>query len=59
MTEKICTQCGKTTIGEYANYCSFCGNSLTSGITNKKLMVMQEVFATPEEIEKLLKQERF
>ena len=59
MTEKICTKCGKTTIGENANYCSFCGNGLRSGITNKKLVVMQEVFVTPEEIEKLLNQERF
>lgn len=50
-----CEICGKETKGENANYCMYCGSSL-KGVTKKqKLLVIQEVDISPEEISRILK----
>lgn len=59
MTEIICKTCGRKTIGEDANYCMYCGSILKGATKKQKLVVMQEVFVTPEEIEKIKKRGRF
>lgn len=54
MAEITCKACGKKTNGDHANYCMHCGSSL-KGITSKqKLVVMQELDVSPDEIIKLI-----
>lgn len=54
-TEITCKTCGRKTIGDDANYCTYCGSPLKEITVKQKLVVMQEICASPEEIEKLIK----
>lgn len=55
MKDFTCCICGKKTNGDGAHYCMYCGSSL-KGITSKqKLVVVQELNVSPEEIERLMK----
>lgn len=55
MAEIICKICGNKTKGENANYCMYCGSSLKMVTKKQKLLVIQEVDISPEEISRILK----
>lgn len=50
-----CEICGKSTKGENANYCMYCGSSLKMVTKKQKLLVIQEVDISPEILKKFLK----
>ena len=53
-TEITCKTCGRKTIGDDANYCTYCGSSLKRICSKQKIVVMQEIEASSDEIKKLL-----
>ena len=54
-TEIICKTCGRKTIGDDANYCMHCGSSLKGITVKQKLVVMQELEISPEELKRIIK----